>query len=633
MKTKSRYLQYLVPVALGLFSACGGGGGGGDSSPGSAGFLQIAETSYDASEGTVVNIRVTRSGGASGAASVGFATSDGTATGGSDYATASGTLTWPHGGSGSRTISISIMDDNVAEPLESFTLTLSGASGVTLGNNASVTVSILDNDAAPVSAFGTITGLDSVTVNGIRYETNSAAVYVDGMPAAMSDLRLGQTVSLTGEANFSEARGRADEITYLSTVIGPVENVNTTFGRLIVLGQTVLTNEDTVFDTSIDGVSLAGIAPGMTLQISGHLNADGDIVATRIQPDTAGTGVQLIGTVAGSDPANMLFRVNRLTVDYGSAVFIDLPQGMPTDGLLVTVRGTLVNGVLVVDEISSNAGVLAASGERVHLGGLITGFESAGAFELNGTPVTIDAGTVFVTGTAGDLQADAEITVDGRVASGGDSVVANQITFGQPVYDRSTQVFDFSDFTRISVAGISRVTVTQGSDYSVEISASSDAIANVQVSQDGDTVTFGGENGQLLSAYVTMPVLNRLDIAPDSIARVTLRDFDQLHMTVNVRGVSSVHGEGLRIGDLMATVNGVSLLDLAGIRPIDSANVTINGVSQATLNMAVGATLTGSVQTGQGTGESTLFYYGTDVSVNVTTDLRSNVIRLGDTQP
>ena len=142
----------------------------------------------------------------------------------------------------------------------------------------------------------------------------------------------------------------------------------------------------------------------------------------------------------------------------------------------------------------------------------------------------------------------------------------------------------------------------------------------------------GGDHGQLLSAYVTMPVLNRLDVGTGSIARVSLHDFVQPQMTVNVGGVSRVHGEELVIGNLTGTVTGVSMLDFGEIQPISHADVDISGVSQATLNMDVGSVLTGSVRTGTGTGESTLFYYGTDTFVNVVTDSVSRVVRLGGTR-
>ncbi len=620
-------------VVLCLLCACSGdGGGSGDGSGGSAGVLQIAETSYDVSEGAVVNIRVERIGGAAGPASVDFATSDDTATGGQDYVRASGTLFWPDGLSGNRTVSISIADDDIAESVERFEITLSDATGAALGANVSATVSILDNDTANVTAFGAITELNSVTVNGIHYETNDVAVYVNGVPAAVTDLKLGHTVSLDGEVNFSEARGTADEISYSSTIIGPVEHVSAEFDRLIVLGQTVLMDEDTVFDSGVDGDTYVDLALGTKLQVSGHLNADGDIIATRVATDEISTNVQLTGTVAGTDLANMLFKVNRVTVDYSNATLIDLPEGMPTDGLLVTIRGSLVNGVLVVSEIASTQGMAADPGARVHVGGMVTRFESASAFDLNGTPVTTDASTVFVNGAASDLQADAEITVEGHVGTGGGFVAASHVTFGEPIFSRSTVEYDFTDFTNVTVHGISRVTITQGADYSVEVIASFGSPGEIQASQEGDTVTIGGENGQLLSAYVTMPVLNRVDVGSGSIARVSLRDFDQPQLTVNVAGVSRVQGEGLAIGSLRANVTGVSMLDLGETRPIGSADVDISGVSQATLNMAIGSILTGSVRTGQGTGESRLFYFGTDTAANVTTDVLSRVVRLGETR-
>ena len=131
--------RYLVLALLGFLSACGVDGGGGDM-PGS---LQLLQTSFDATEGTIVNIRVARSGGSDGVVSVDYATVDGTALGGSDYTPANGTLTWPDGLSGNLTISIAITDDGKAESTESFALTLSNVSVATLGANSSAVVNIV----------------------------------------------------------------------------------------------------------------------------------------------------------------------------------------------------------------------------------------------------------------------------------------------------------------------------------------------------------------------------------------------------------------------------------------------------------------------------------------------------------
>ena len=637
MNARHTFIFWITPIALLMLTACGGGGGGdGGGSAGSPGTIQLSGAVFDGAEGTSVNILVTRSGGSAGVASVDYTVADGTAVEGSDYTVTgglSGTLTYPDQQSGNQTISIRIVDDNTAEGPESFTVTLSNASGATLGANASATVNIIDNETAVLSAFGVITALNSATVNGIRYDTNTAAVTINGQPGNVSDLKVGQVVALAGAANLSDGTGTANEIFYSATVIGPVENIDASSKRLIVMGQTVLTDEDTVFDPGIDPDSYAGLTLGATVQISGFFNDVGELMATRVDPDTTTADVRLVGVVTGLDLGNMMFAINRLTVDYGSATLIELPEGMPTEGLLVYVHGSLTDGILVVDEIGSIGNLASTPGERVHLAGIVTRFRSSADFDLNGFPMTTDANTRFVNGTISDLQANAEITVDGDVATGGNTVLANLVTFGEPVINRTARTFDFEDFTNISVFGLARVTVTQATDFSIQVTAAAPFIDRVEVTRSGDTVTLGSDGTQSFNARVTVPVLNQIDVADGSIANVTLRDFEQPQMTVNVDGVSSLYGSGLQIADVTAAVSGVSYLDFGGIRPIGNANVSIDGVSQATLNMQDGSTLAGSVRTGQGTGESRLYYFGTNVTENVTTDSVSRVIRLGDTKP
>ena len=489
-----------------------------------------------------------------------------------------------------------------------------------------------------LSAVGVITALDSATVNGVRYETDATSVTVNGSDAVVADLKVGQIVALEGEINFGDDTGTANFIGYEATVIGPVEDIDAALSQLVVMGQTVRTDANTVFDPSIDPDTFVGLTVGSTAQISGFLNAAGEVIATRVEPDTTTTGVQLIGSVAGLDLANMLFTLNRLTVDYGGATLIDLPGGEPANGMFVTVRGALVSGILEVDEIESLYDSDGGTpGERAQVRGPITRFESSTDFDVNGFPVTTDGNTDFVNGTINDLQANAEVIIDGEITAGGGSILADEITFGRVVNPTETRTFPLSDFTEISVSTLFSVTVNQGSDFSVEVTVDVDIIDSVTVALAGSTLNIdldlppGDNNIDTLEAVVTLPVLNSVIL--EGVVNVVLNDFEQTQLTVNVGGVSRLRGNSLMISDLTATVSGVSLLDFGDIRPLGSANIDVSGVSQATLNMDVGATLTGSVGTGQGTGVSTLFYYGTDVTVDVTTDGLSSIVRLGDTRP
>ena len=77
--------------------------------------------------------------------SVSYATANGSATSGSDYTAASGTLTFAPGET-AKSFNIVIIDDNIKESNETFNIVLSNASSATLGSPAGTTVSILDND-------------------------------------------------------------------------------------------------------------------------------------------------------------------------------------------------------------------------------------------------------------------------------------------------------------------------------------------------------------------------------------------------------------------------------------------------------------------------------------------------------
>ena len=78
--------------------------------------------------GGSILITVTRTGGSSGAVGVSYATSNVSATAGSDYTSTSGTLSWANGNTASKTFSIPIINDSVyGEGNETVNLTLRAA--------------------------------------------------------------------------------------------------------------------------------------------------------------------------------------------------------------------------------------------------------------------------------------------------------------------------------------------------------------------------------------------------------------------------------------------------------------------------------------------------------------------------
>jgi hypothetical protein len=77
------------------------------------GTIAMAQSSYSVAEnGGSVTVTVSRSVGSTGAVSVDYASSDGTASAGSDYTAVSGTLNWADGELGDKSFTVNIADDS-----------------------------------------------------------------------------------------------------------------------------------------------------------------------------------------------------------------------------------------------------------------------------------------------------------------------------------------------------------------------------------------------------------------------------------------------------------------------------------------------------------------------------------------
>ncbi len=101
------------------------------------------------SGGAFVTVTVTRSGSTTGVTTVNWATTPGTATAGSDYTTASGSLSFAAGQT-TATLSVRVLGDRTDEPDEDLFVTLSGVAGGSIANGSGRLL-IVDNDGAMVA--------------------------------------------------------------------------------------------------------------------------------------------------------------------------------------------------------------------------------------------------------------------------------------------------------------------------------------------------------------------------------------------------------------------------------------------------------------------------------------------------
>ena len=114
--------------------------------------IQWQSSTYNVDEqlGTAT-LTLTRSANSTGAVSVNYATSPGTATAPANYTTQSGAISWADGDSTPKTVSIPIISSAVFTGIKTFTVNLSGVSGGVIINSPVATVNIASAGATDPS--------------------------------------------------------------------------------------------------------------------------------------------------------------------------------------------------------------------------------------------------------------------------------------------------------------------------------------------------------------------------------------------------------------------------------------------------------------------------------------------------
>ena len=165
-----------------------------------AGALQFSNATYSVNEdGGNASVSVTRTGGSAGAVSVSYATSNGTATAGSDYTAASGTLNWLDGDATTKSFTVPIVNDALVEGNETVNLTLSNPTGgAPLGSQASAVLTITDDEQPPALRIDAVLPPAGRTAGGQQ-------VRLTGSFAGLSTVLMGG-----GSASWSYTNGTSE---------------------------------------------------------------------------------------------------------------------------------------------------------------------------------------------------------------------------------------------------------------------------------------------------------------------------------------------------------------------------------------------------------------------------------------
>ena len=269
--------------------------------------------------------------------SVGYATSDGTATAGVDYTSAAGTITFASGVT-TQTIHVGILGDTVVEPNETFNVTLSSPSGATLARAAAIGTILTDDIASPPG--------------GTTAQWGNAffAPYVDMAGWPVPDLVA--MSKATGASLFTLGFLQADSNGSPAWGGYSVLEPTSTNDQAVAINKSIATFRSAGGDVMISfggvsGTSLAQSYAAKGLSAQALANAYAGVVdtygVTHLDFDIEGAAIADAAAVALNSSALKLLQQSRPDVQIWYTLPV-LPQGLTTDGINV-VQSALTAGV------------------------------------------------------------------------------------------------------------------------------------------------------------------------------------------------------------------------------------------------------------------------------------------------
>ncbi|PWB68105.1 MAG: hypothetical protein C3F14_00500 [Deltaproteobacteria bacterium] len=283
---------------------------------------------------------------------------------------------------------------------------------------------------------GAISGFGSVVMDGTHFYTDDAVSpgfvtkkVARGQDHSKSRDRDLFSVGMVVSIHHSPADNNATEIEYAPNLTGPVASKSPGAEPVIVvLGRSVVVDNAALF---------ASINTGNVVEISGFVDSFGRIRATFIESirpvPAVGDTFETKGFLSGLSPSGNTFKLGSLPDGAGETVTVSCPPGAfggfpagPADGMYVqavTTDAQPSGGMITAAVVNPFAARTDfPEGADVDLDALVTRIGSrsgsAVSFDLEGKAVRTDGNTVFVGGTADDIQPDKRAQVHGKMTGG-----------------------------------------------------------------------------------------------------------------------------------------------------------------------------------------------------------------------
>ena len=278
--------------------------------------------------------------------------------------------------------------------------------------------------------FGVLLAGFLASCNGLP--VNSATVQLSGVASNASTFGftvLGtkvstKTASGVDNGNVVNVRGsrRSDgsleaiEVKMDTEIKGSISSIDLLGSSLVVAGQTVVANVDTIFEGSdASDLSLASLKVTDFVEVSGLRQTDGSLLASRIELEKGlkPSSTEIKGLVLNVDTTAKTFMIGMQLVDYSSIAGLTL-----TNGQRVEVKGTL-NGsnILVAIKIGTENHEKPSINGEFELEGMANMLDST-AKTLVVRGYTVDYSNAVVTGTPANgakVEVEGTLQVDGSI--------------------------------------------------------------------------------------------------------------------------------------------------------------------------------------------------------------------------
>ncbi len=259
--------------------------------------------------------------------------------------------------------------------------------------------------ASGTGIVGIITGFGSVCVDDLEVQFTAATpVSRNGLPTRPDRLALGQVVAI--EASSGSHGLTATRIAIVNAVEGPVTRLESDLATIHVMGQAVRLTADTQlagFDAFDDSIV------GLPVRVSGYRNAEGQIVASRIEVARGLDEVSLIGPLGRND---------RGVATVGGQQ-VRSTTTLPADGTETLVRGTWDGSRFVVRSLATDPSLpFAGRVDRVVVEGLVVREPDTRKVGISGFDVGYTTGTALAGGRWSEAQEGRRVRIVGRLGPG-----------------------------------------------------------------------------------------------------------------------------------------------------------------------------------------------------------------------